>query len=92
MKNLRAEARGRDCLIRIPNVCCHDPETTVGCHLRMPGLSGFGIKSSDHFIAWGCHKCHAYVDTHHDDATKVAFYEAIFRTQAQLIRESKLHE
>jgi hypothetical protein len=88
---IRSEARDRDCEIRLPGICNFNPETTVLAHLRLIGISGFGIKCPDELGAFACSSCHAYVDSHHDDATKIAFYEAIFRTQAQLLRESKLH-
>lgn len=89
--NLRLEARDRDCQVRIPHVCCGDRETTVLAHLRLQGISGMGMKAPDLLGAHCCATCHAYVDSHHDDATKVAFYEGIFRTQAQLLREKDLH-
>jgi hypothetical protein len=88
--NLRNEARDRDCQIRLPGVCNHNPETTVLAHVRKIGISGFGIKSPDFLGSWACSACHAYVDSHHDDATQVAFYEGVFRTQAQLLREMDL--
>jgi hypothetical protein len=88
--NLRNEARDRDCQIRLPGVCNHNPETTVLAHVRKIGISGFGIKSPDFIGSWACSACHAYVDSHHDDATQVAFYEGVFRTQAALLREMDL--
>lgn len=90
--NLRAEARDRDCTIRLPHCCNFNPETTVLAHLRLIGISGFGIKAPDELGAFACSACHAYVDSHHDAETKIAFYEGIFRTQALLIRERKLGE
>jgi CxxC motif-containing protein (DUF1111 family) len=45
-----------------------------------------GQKPNDLFIAWGCSACHAYVDTHKDDATQIAFAQAVFRTQAALLK------
>lgn len=47
MKDLRKLAKGRECMIRIPDVCCGDPATTVLCHFRMAGISGAGLKSPD---------------------------------------------
>ena len=88
--NLRKLAKGRDCLIRIPGVCNADPETTVGCHFRLSGLSGMGIKPADLFIAWGCSACHAYVDGHKDGDTQLAFALGVFRTQNQLLKEGYL--
>lgn len=84
MTNLRHEARGRDCQVRLPGCCNSNSETTVLAHVRKIGISGFGLKSPDLFGAWTCSACHAYVDTHHDDATQIAFYEGVFRTQYQL--------
>lgn len=54
-------ARGQDCTIRLPGVCCHNPETVVACHL--PGhAKGIGSKESDLHIAFGCDRCHAVCD------------------------------
>lgn len=88
--NLRNEARDRDCMVRLPGICNFDSSTTVLAHVRKIGISGFGIKSPDFLGAWACSACHAYVDSHHDDSTQVAFYEGVFRTQAQLLREKDL--
>lgn len=35
MANLRKEARGRECQVRIYGVCNGNPETTVLAHYRM---------------------------------------------------------
>lgn len=84
--NLRKHARGRGCQVRLD--CCNfDPETTVLAHVRLPGVSGMGLKSPDLLGAWACSACHEFADRHHDDATQRAFYEGVLRTQAQLIRE-----
>jgi hypothetical protein len=84
--NLRRQAKGRGCQVRLP--CCNfNSETTVLAHVRLPGISGMGLKSPDLLGAWACSACHEYVDRHHDDETQRAFYEGVLRTQAQLIRE-----
>jgi ferredoxin len=88
--NLRKLARGRDCQIRLAGICNHNPETTVLAHYRMAGLSGMGIKSPDVCGAWACSNCHAYVDTHRDDATARAFLEGVLRTLAALQKEGAL--
>ncbi|MFC4275548.1 nuclease domain-containing protein [Achromobacter aloeverae] len=56
-------AEGQECLIRIPGVCCGDKETTVACHSN-ESLFGKakGLKAHDWAAAWGCWKCHAFVD------------------------------
>jgi hypothetical protein len=88
--NLRNEARGRDCQIRLPSICNWNRETTVGCHFRLPGLSGMGIKPDDLFIAFGCSACHQWCDTHKDNETQLAFAQGVFRSQAILRKEGKL--
>ncbi len=89
-KAITSLARGRSCQIRIVGVCNGDPETTVPCHLRMHGISGIGYIADSIFVAWGCSDCHSYCDMHSDDATKRAFYEGVFRTQAILLREGRI--
>ena len=84
--NLRAMARDQDCQIRLPGICNGSNETTVLAHYRLAGISGMGMKSPDLIGAWACSACHAYVDTHRDDATARAFLEGVIRTQAALIR------
>ncbi|EMJ9776434.1 DUF1364 domain-containing protein [Morganella morganii] len=94
MANLRKEARGRECQIRIPGVCNGNSETVVLAHYRMPGLCGTGIKSPDIFGAWACSACHDEIDrrTRLTDAeyAKQCHLEGVIRTQAQLLRENKI--
>jgi hypothetical protein len=93
--NLRKLAQGRECQIRIPNCCNHDPATTVGCHYRMAALSGIGIKSHDLFIAWGCSACHDAVDKLSSanwtaDQLRLMHAEGVFRTQLILLQEEQI--
>ena len=90
MANLRNEARGRECMVRVPYHCNSDPNTVVLAHLRLAGISGMGIKAPDIFGAWCCSACHAYCDTTHTAQAKLYFYEGVFRTQALLIHEEKV--
>ena len=62
MTDLRKAARGQPCLIRVPGVCNGNPETTVLCHVRMIGISGYGLKAPDLIAALGCSSCHDFVD------------------------------
>lgn len=92
--NLRKEAKGRECMIRLP-VCNGNSETTVLCHYRLIGISGIGMKSPDLIAAWGCFECHSAVDrrTHMDldfDFVRLAHAEGVFRTLAKLIEEGKV--
>ncbi|MCH8600364.1 DUF1364 domain-containing protein, partial [Escherichia coli] len=47
MANLRKEARGRECQVRIYGICNGNPETTVLAHYRMAGICGTGMKPDD---------------------------------------------
>ena len=90
--NLRKEARGRECQIRIPGVCNGDPATTVLCHL--PG-GGMGRKQHDLLGAWGCSKCHDAVDgrdglQYVPVLLKSFHYEGMVRTLELLIDEGKI--
>ncbi|MGV3346389.1 nuclease domain-containing protein, partial [Enterobacteriaceae bacterium LUAb1] len=38
MANLRKEAKGRECQVRIPGICNGNSETVVLAHLRMAGV------------------------------------------------------
>ena len=87
MINLRLLARDKACQIRLPGICNFDPATTVLAHYRLMGISGMGMKSPDPLGAHSCSSCHSFVDSHHDDATKVAFLEGVLRTQAVLMRD-----
>jgi hypothetical protein len=60
MPNLRKEAKGRECQIRIPGICNNDRGTVVLCHLNNKRLFGVGVgqKVPDLFGAWGCSACH----------------------------------
>lgn len=84
------QARGEDCLIRLPSICNHNAETTVPCHYRLAGNSGMGFIPDEILVAFGCSACHAYVDTHHDDQTQRAFAEGVFRTQVRRAELGKL--
>lgn len=86
MTNLRREAIGRQCTIRLPG-CLTEPVCL--CHFRMPGLSGMGIKSPDLFAALGCASCHDKVDRTErgNTETQLDFAKAVLRTQALFVGE-----
>ncbi|WP_440493453.1 DUF1364 domain-containing protein [Serratia sarumanii] len=95
MANLRKEARGRDCQIRIPGVCNFNPETTVLAHYRLAGTCGGGMKPDDEQGAWACNSCHDAIDartkTEYDRETLRLYHaEGVFRTQTILRKEGKL--
>lgn len=94
MANLRKEAQGRECQVRLPGICNGNSETVVLAHFRMAGLCGVGMKPNDLFGAWACSACHDEIDrrTRLTDAGEahMAHLEGVIRTQAALIAEGKL--
>jgi Protein of unknown function (DUF1364) len=82
--NLRRIAKGQSCQIRLAERCNHNPETVVLAHFRLMGISGIGHKSPDWLGAWSCSTCHAYVDSHKDAETQLAFCHGVFRTLNEL--------
>ena len=62
IKQIRDSARGQPCTIEIPDVCNHDPETTVLAHYQAPGHGGMGTKPDDSSAAYSCSSCHDVLD------------------------------
>lgn len=87
---IRQSARGKDCQVRIPGCCNHNPETVIHAHKNGGGM---GMKEHDLLGARCCSACHDAVDgrnnshkfTQHE--IEIMFYEGIFRTQKQLLIE-----
>ncbi|AFC22476.1 DUF1364 domain-containing protein [Pectobacterium brasiliense] len=94
MKNLRKEARNRECQVRMPGICNHNSETTVLAHYRLAGTCGTGIKPPDIQGAWACSACHDEIDrrTRHIDTetARLCHAEGVMRTLNILISEGKL--
>lgn len=88
--NLRAEARDRDCQVRLPGICNGNPETTVLAHFRLIGISGMGRKPHDFLGSWACSSCHAKVDTDKSPEVQLAFAHGVLRTQARLLEELEI--
>jgi hypothetical protein len=93
--NLRKEACGRDCMIRLPGICTNDSSTVVLAHVRLIGVSGMGMKSPDLLGAWACSACHDVVDrrvkTNIDiGEIRLAHLEGMVRTINQLVKEDKI--
>ena len=56
-------ARGQACMLRVPGVCCGNPETTVLAHSNQGRHGkGLGMKSNDAQGVWACYTCHAWLD------------------------------
>lgn len=90
MIDIRAYARGKPCLIRVPGYCNREKETTVYCHYRLVGYSGMGLKMADLFGAFGCSDCHDIVDRRRivteipRSLAQLYHLEGVIRTQAYL--------
>jgi hypothetical protein len=81
--------------VRLPGICNHNSETVVLAHVRLPGVSGMGIKAHDLLGAWACSACHDAIDrrAHTDldrDYVRLAHLEGMVRTINQLVKEDKI--
>jgi len=79
-------------MVRLIGICNHNPETTVLAHIRMPGISGIGMKADDLLGAWACSSCHDAIDrrshTNLDrDYVRLAHLEGMARTITILRKE-----
>lgn len=89
MSKIRNAARGRECQIRIDPELCTDVETTVGAHLNGAGMAK---KHPDFQSAFGCSRCHAFVDgakhsVYSREEIEMMHYQGILRTQRILFEE-----
>lgn len=88
-------ANGRECQIRSP-FCTGHTEGVVLCHLRMIGISGYGIKAPSQLATFGCQPCHDFVDGRRDvaqypyETRRLYLLEGMARTQAIWIKEGLL--
>lgn len=93
MSRLRDYARGQECQVRLSGVCNFDPATTILAHLNMLGISGRGIKAPDLLACHACSECHRCIDSNGQthglerDFVRLAFFEAMARTQYKLIKD-----
>lgn len=92
--DLRKEAKGRECMVRLPGICNFNPETTVLAHYRLAGICGVGQKTPDLIGAWTCSACHDEIDRRtrniDTETARLAHAEGVFRTQYALICEGKV--
>ena len=60
---VRELAHMQDCTLQIPDVCCHDPYTTVLAHLPVAGggTNKRNIPGEPNAV-FACHKCHDVLD------------------------------
>jgi hypothetical protein len=79
-------------MVRLEGICNHNSETVVLAHIRMPGISGMGLKADDLLGAWACSSCHDAIDRRSNmdldrDHVRLAHLEGMVRTIAQLRKE-----
>jgi hypothetical protein len=60
--DLREEAKGKFCQVRLPGCRGYATEYTVLAHLRVPGICGTALKPPDTCGAWSCDHCHDCID------------------------------
>ena len=95
MSTITQSARGEECLVRLPGICNHNPETVVWIHANGSAAGkGIGVKSNDLLGAYACSACHAVVDrlvplpAHLTrEAAKLAFHEGHQRSILRLIEK-----
>jgi hypothetical protein len=49
-------------MVRVPQACNFNEETTVLAHYRLAGISGGSLKPPDICGAWCCSSCHLLID------------------------------
>lgn len=95
MSNLRKSANGKDCMVRLPQICNFNPETTVLAHINGAGM---GQKMPDFLGAWCCSNCHEVLDggmpegvrfteRMSNDEKRLAHLDGVVRTQLALHEE-----
>jgi hypothetical protein len=60
-RDLRQLAKGKQCYLRLPGLCCH-PETVVLAHIRRGNIAGSGQKPCDPAGLPMCNVCHGIYD------------------------------
>jgi len=94
MTDLRKEARGKPCMVRLPG-CDGGRQTTVLCHYRLAGYAGTGQKPPDIMAAWSCAHCHDLIDFRKPapfgrEIIRLAHAEGCLRTSAELWKSGKI--
>lgn len=88
---IRKSAKGKECLVRLPGICSHNPETTVAAHIRIAGTCGMGIKPSDLLTVRACLSCHDEIDRRTQllaaDEVRLYVHEAHCRTLVEYEKE-----
>lgn len=87
---IKDAARGEDCQLRVPGICNNNTETVVACHSNwQEDGKGTGHKAEDIFVAFGCLRCHIWLDEGRasDDEKRDIFHRGMKRTWKRLIEK-----
>ena len=91
MSKLRRAAQGKPCMVRLPSICNHNPDTVVLAHIRRGGVAGIGQKPNDLIACYACDACHSEIDrrTRHMTTTELEGYilDGLCRTLDAVVRE-----
>ena len=88
MTKIQRFARNQSCTLRIPGVCCGDPEKVVLAHAHGAGM---GIKTNDKLGCHACHPCHDWLDrVATAEEYERAFWPAHLETLKRVDREGLL--
>lgn len=95
MANLRKEAKGRECQVRIPGICTGENETVILAHYTSSWLRGMGSKPHDIFGAYCCAACHNAIDgrvrtNYSREQLRLMHAEGVLRTINILLKEGKI--
>lgn len=96
MSKITDSAKGKECLIRIPQVCSFDDAETIAAHVRIAGLCGTGIKPEDALTIRACFACHQAIDNVNrpkwlkQDELNLYILEGLARTINAYIQEGLL--
>lgn len=79
VKAVRDDAHNRECTLAIPGICRCNPIFTVGCHMRLFGFGGMGVKPDDVLMLDACDRCHAILDSRDKWADAALGWDDILR-------------
>lgn len=88
----RQSAKGESCTLQLENICNHNCETTVLCHVSPPHYGKMGGKESNLHSVYGCSDCHDAIDgrTNHnltDGQLAIELFRAMYLTQLMALKK-----
>ena len=86
MSKKQRSARGQDCVLNIPGVCNHNPETTVLAHV---GHHGTAKRNHDEDAVFACYPCHMAIDRQSDHFKSKSKIKHINDEETELLRKDR---